>query len=109
MLALCALTIPVILVFGVLYHFSSQHTLSFSLFKSYALLTKSGVQPTDEENTVSLLWMNLMSFLGVITFGVFLGLIVGEINEKIFQLRSSSAYKIYESTHIVKDRRILRS
>ena len=101
MLALCALTIPVILVFGVLYHFSSQHTLSFSLFKSYALLTKSGVQPTDEENTVSLLWMNLMSFLGVITFGVFLGLIVGEINEKIFQLRSSSAYKIYESNHIV--------
>ena len=74
------------------------------MFKSYAAIVNApGVDVmsdvTEHKNVVSAVWINLCFFAGLLTFAVFLGLIVADIEDRLYEMRNSSAYPLYEQNH----------
>ncbi len=97
-------TLPVILAFASLYRVASGASVRASLFRSYAVLTNApGVDVTnlEDENGFSLLSMNVAAIFGLFTFAVFLGIILTDIEDRIYEMKKSSAYRLYERNHTV--------
>ena len=99
-----AFTVPLIAFFGAVYSASTGLPIGTSMFKSYAAIVNApGVDVmsdvTEHKNVVSAVWINLCFFAGLLTFAVFLGLIVADIEDRLYEMRNSSAYPLYEQNH----------